>query len=237
MKRKNLILLLLILIASVLIINPHEYIGQLLGVLPREKTTHNVIHVIDGDTIVVDINGVEEKVRLIGVDTPELNSTDDTIASFAKTAADFTAQKLNNRQILIELDTQERDRYQRVLAYVYLQGVMFNKILLREGLAQVATYPPNVTYADDFVELQRKAVENQVGLWSQTTPISSAIQTSPYPDRLIKGNINTQGKKIYHLPGKGSYDDTVIDESQGEKWFATEEEAKAAGWQKAGNSE
>lgn len=59
------------------------------------------------------------------------------------------------------------------------------------------------------------------------------LKESPYPDRLIKGNINSKGEKIYHCPGQRDYKKTVIDESKGERWFATEEEARNAGWRKA----
>lgn len=59
------------------------------------------------------------------------------------------------------------------------------------------------------------------------------LKESPYPDRLIKGNINSKGEKIYHCPGQRDYKKTVIDESDGERWFATEEEARNAGWRKA----
>lgn len=59
------------------------------------------------------------------------------------------------------------------------------------------------------------------------------LKESPYPDRLIKGNINSKGEKIYHCPGQRDYNKTVIDESKGERWFATEEEARNAGWRKA----
>lgn len=59
------------------------------------------------------------------------------------------------------------------------------------------------------------------------------LKESPYPDRLIKGNINSKGEKIYHCPGQRDYNKTVIDESKGERWFATEEDARNAGWRKA----
>lgn len=59
------------------------------------------------------------------------------------------------------------------------------------------------------------------------------LKESPYPDRLIKGNINSKGEKIYHCPGQRDYKKTVIDESKGERWFATEEEARNAGWRKS----
>lgn len=79
------------------------------------------------------------------------------------------------------------------------------------------------------------ALTNVVPLASQVTNNNyyDNLKESPYPDRLIKGNINSKGEKIYHCPGQRDYKKTVIDESKGERWFATEEEARNAGWRKA----
>ena len=65
------------------------------------------------------------------------------------------------------LDVQERDKYGRILAYVYLDGEMYNKHLLEIGYAKVATYPPNVKYVEEFKEIQKQARENKVGLWQE----------------------------------------------------------------------
>lgn len=79
------------------------------------------------------------------------------------------------------------------------------------------------------------ALTNVVPIVSQVTNNNyyDNLKESPYPDRLIKGNINSKGEKIYHCPGQRDYKKTVIDESDGERWFATEEEARNAGWRKA----
>ena len=72
---------------------------------------------------------------------------------------------LEGKEVEIELDVEERDRYGRMLAYVYLDGEMFNKALLREGHAMVSTYPPNVKYVEEFTALQEKARNEGKGLW------------------------------------------------------------------------
>lgn len=79
------------------------------------------------------------------------------------------------------------------------------------------------------------ALTNVVPIVSQVTNNNyyDNLKESPYPDRLIKGNINSKGEKIYHCPGQRDYKKTIIDESDGERWFATEEEARNAGWRKA----
>lgn len=121
---------------------------------PTGNYKTKVIRVVDGDTIVVNYNGVEEKVRLIGVDTPESvhpDSSKNTEAGFA--ASEFTKVYLTGEDVELEFDVQQRDSYGRLLAYVYLDGEMFNEKLLRTGYANIATYPPNVKYVDRFTEI------------------------------------------------------------------------------------
>jgi len=97
-----------------------------------------------------------------------------------------------------------------------------------------------------MVEAEKEARENKRGLWSAcpagtsssvapAAPSQSSSASAPNSSCTIKGNINAQGEKIYHLLGCGSYSKTTIDESRGEKWFCSESEAQSAGWRKAGN--
>lgn len=116
--------------------------------------TATVLRVVDGDTFVVNYNGVEEYVRLIGVDTPESvhpDSEKNTEAGIL--ASDYTKARLEGKQVELEFDVQQRDMYGRLLAYVYVDGVMYNKTLLEDGVANLATYPPNVKYVDDFTAI------------------------------------------------------------------------------------
>lgn len=130
------------------------------------EASYKVTRVVDGDTIIIDYNGKEERVRLIGVDTPEsVHPNAEKNTEFGKTASNFTKQYLENKYVKIELDVQERDKYGRLLSYVYLDDVMYNKILLQEGYAKIATYPPNVKYVNDFTEIQKEAQSNKKGLW------------------------------------------------------------------------
>lgn len=129
-------------------------------------TKYTVIRVVDGDTVKINFNGKEESVRLIGVDTPESvhpNSIKNT--EFGKKASEFTKNYLAGKDITLEFDVQERDKYGRLLAYLYINGEMFNKILLQEGYAQVSTYPPNVKYVDEFTKIQENARNNKKGMW------------------------------------------------------------------------
>ncbi len=143
----------------------------------------SVILVVDGDTFHCRLpDGKDEKVRLVGIDTPEIerNPKDimdagrsgqdlETIVSLGKKAANFTKSYLKpGTTVKLELVTQPRDKYGRLLAYVYLSdGTMLNALLVQEGYAQVMTVPPNVKYQDMFLKLQREARENNRGLWKQ----------------------------------------------------------------------
>ena len=127
---------------------------------------YRVTRVIDGDTIEIDYHGEKERVRMIGIDTPESVHPDKSKnTEFGKTASEFTKEKLLNKDISLEFDVSERDRYGRLLAYVWLDGVMFNEYLVQQGYAQTATYPPDVKYVSLFAAAQEKARYDNKGFW------------------------------------------------------------------------
>lgn len=128
----------------------------------------SVIRVIDGDTFECSLSvGNKEIIRLIGVDTPETKHPTKAIEYYGNVAEKYTRETLTAKQVRLELDIQARDKYGRLLAYVYLSdGTFFNALLVQEGYAQVSTVPPNVKYQDLFLKLQRDARENNRGLWN-----------------------------------------------------------------------
>lgn len=116
--------------------------------------------VVDGDTFVTT---ERERVRLIGVDTPESTKQHEP---YGKAAADFTKSRLTGRKVQLVYDVGRQDKYGRTLAYVYLaDGTFFNALLVAEGYAQIMTVPPNVKHAEEFLALQRKARAQNKGLW------------------------------------------------------------------------
>ncbi|ODN29987.1 thermonuclease family protein [Fervidobacterium thailandense] len=136
-----------------------------------------VTSVVDGDTIKVRTLTGELTVRLIGVNTPETRHPTKGAEPYGREAKEFTKKMLLGKRVYLEFDVQRTDKYGRTLAYVWLEKPrkftedeirekMFNAILLLEGYAQIMTVPPNVKYADVFVELQREARQNSRGLWS-----------------------------------------------------------------------
>ena len=130
---------------------------------------YEVISVTDGDTFEINYNGTKEKVRLIGVDTPEsVHPNSKKNNEYGKQASNYTKNLLERKVVKLEFDVSPRDKYGRLLAYVYLEnGEMLNKKLLKKGYAQVATYPPNVKYVEDFKTIQKEARENKVGFWAK----------------------------------------------------------------------
>jgi micrococcal nuclease len=132
-----------------------------------EEAGVTVVRVTDGDTVKVmpEIDG-EDRVRLIGVDTPETDP-ERVLEPYGEEAARFTQRSLEDQNVTLEFDVEGEDDYGRLLAYVYLpDGLMFNEMLLREGYAQVATFPPNTRYLERFEDAQREAREARRGLWS-----------------------------------------------------------------------
>lgn len=136
------------------------------GADPSDMPSYDVVRVVDGDTIIIDMDGTEERVRMIGVDTPESVAPEASRnVPFGKVASEFTKSQLVGKQVSLEYDVSERDQYDRILAYVYLDGKMFNKTLIEEGYARTVTFPPDVKYADELAQLQSEAREAGKGVW------------------------------------------------------------------------
>ena len=128
---------------------------------------YDVVRVVDGDTLVIDYNGTNEKVRLIGIDTPEsVHPNEEKNTEFGDMVSNYSKKMLTGKKVQVELDVEQRDKYGRLLAYLYLDGQMYNKVLLEKGYAKLATYPPNVKYVDEFTKIQKRARENKMGLWA-----------------------------------------------------------------------
>ena len=133
-----------------------------------------VSRVVDGDTVVVTLNGKDEKVRLIGVNTPEsVGRYAKKPQPYGKEASKYTKEQLDGKTVYLEKDVSDTDKYGRLLRYIWLEEPnkskleqkMFNAILLKEGYASVMTYPPDVKYSEEFVEIEKEASNNNIGLW------------------------------------------------------------------------
>lgn len=214
---------------------------------PKPLVQATVSRVVDGDTVEVALtDGSTEKVRLIGVDTPETVHPTRGEEPYGKQASDFVKEHFAGQLVLLETDVEERDRYGRLLAYMYLpNGIMVNALLVDEGYAQMATFPPNVRYVEVFHAFQTSAREGNLGLWGlaqNQAPVAEPPTDQPpaatglfAPDAAgncvkdgrehIKGNRDSM---VYHLPAGQFYSRT-----QAEECFTTEEAAQAAGYRRS----
>jgi micrococcal nuclease len=127
-----------------------------------------VVRVVDGDTIRVALGGRVERVRYIGIDTPESVKPDTPVQCYARRAAAENARLVARRAVRLVLDVEPRDRFGRLLAYVYREddGLFVNAALVRGGYARTLTIPPNVRFAERFRALAAQAREAGRGLWS-----------------------------------------------------------------------
>lgn len=192
---------------------------------------------------------------MILVDTPETVHPKKPVEFYGKEASNFTKSKLTNKTVYLQKDVSDRDRYNRILRYVWLERPksnnptneeikknMYNAILVKDGYGKIATFPPDIKYVELFKKLDRSAREQNLGMWSvegeNFTPEKNtsenkkeeAIKSNPNIESgKIKGNKNS---KIYHLPNGANYnkisEKNII-------YFNSEEEAINAGYRKSKN--
>ncbi|NLA34488.1 MAG: thermonuclease family protein [Actinobacteria bacterium] len=124
--------------------------------------------IVDGDTVVVHLGENSEKVRLIGIDTPESVDPRQPVECFGKEASARLAELLPPKtSVRLEVDAEPRDAYNRLLAYVHRasDGAFINLAMVADGYANTLSIPPNVTYRTQFAEAERSARDAQLGLW------------------------------------------------------------------------
>ncbi|MFP7493017.1 thermonuclease family protein [Terribacillus saccharophilus] len=133
-----------------------------------DRVEVTLVKTVDGDTIKVNYNGKEETVRYLLIDTPETKDPNECVQPFGQDASDRNKQLVNSGKLELEFDVGERkDKYGRLLAYVYVDGKSVQKTLLEEGLARVAyVYPPNTRYLDDFEAAEAAAEKKGKAVWS-----------------------------------------------------------------------
>ena len=154
---------------------------------PNAVYRAKVLRVVDGDTAIISFEFddgskyLKERVRFLGVDTPETVHPNKPVQFYGKEASDFTKSQLTDKTVWLETDVGVRDKYNRMLAYVWLKEpskkdledeaairkYMFNARLLLDGYAQLMTIQPNSKYSNLFVHFQREAREANKGLWGK----------------------------------------------------------------------
>jgi micrococcal nuclease len=155
-------LLLLIAVVVVLVVRGGEHGSQ--TAFGRAQ----VLRVVDGDTIRVRRAGRTERVRYIGIDTPESVKPGTPVQCFAKRASAANARLVAGRSVKLVGDVEQRDRYGRLLAYVYREpdGTFVNGELVRDGFARTLTIAPNLAHARELADLARAARRERRGLWN-----------------------------------------------------------------------
>lgn len=139
---------------------------------PSQSEVFKVDKVLDGDTLEITRYGRAEKIRMIGIDTPETVDPRKPEQCFGAQASDYTKNLLSGRSIKLEFDplVGERDKYNRLLAYVWLDEKMINDLLVSEGYAHEYTYRSQAyKYQNRFKAAESFARQNQLGLWSSAT--------------------------------------------------------------------
>jgi len=132
----------------------------------KQECTAKVTRVVDGDTIDLSTG---ERVRYVGVDTPEIHHPAKPVQCFGKEASEKNKELVLDKEVRLEKDVSDKDRYNRLLRYVYIpseNNFFVNDYLARQGFAHAATFPPDVKFSQQFLAAERKARENSRGLWT-----------------------------------------------------------------------
>jgi micrococcal nuclease len=167
------------IILIVAVLSLAQQIGWLNGasqkLIETQPGQYRVIQVFDGDTIEVDMNGTPEKIRLIGVDTPETHDPRKEVQCFGRAATEFTKGLINSQPVRLAADPEStnRDRYQRLLRYVYLDdGRILQAEIIKQGYGFAYTSFP-FAKSTEFKQYETEARENNRGLWNECSPTAN----------------------------------------------------------------
>ena len=204
---------------------------------PVWADVNGTVRVIDGDTF--DVGGV--RVRIHGIDAPEVDQTCTHPQRGEWACGAFVRDEVRDRYQGQFADCRQRDmdRFGRIVGTCFVDGQDIAEAIVSDGLAEAYR-----RYSMDYDLAEKAAQVRGAGLWSsdmQTPAEFRAAQRTTSPDApapsancIIKGNISGSGR-IYHMPHNEHYTNTRINEANGERWFCSEEDARAAGWRAARN--
>ena len=136
------------------------------GCNPFSGSGAGVIRVVDGDTIVLSGG---DRVRYVGIDTPEVGGEPEY---YGREALEFNRGLVEGRKVTLQRDASDRDRFGRLLRFVYADGILVNAELVREGFARARVYPPDTRYSECFAALEQEARESRRGLWARDSGAS-----------------------------------------------------------------
>ncbi|QRO86512.1 thermonuclease family protein [Kytococcus sedentarius] len=207
-----------------------------------------VVKIVDGDTIDVRLSSGVERIRIIGLDTPERGECGFSEASAAM--ADLVAGR--SVQLVRDPTQDNRDRYGRLVRHVHRGNTSAAVEMIRRGHSAEYLYGTEYQNRSAHLRAEREARAAKVGMWSArgcatptptpsptpTEPVTVVAPPEPTPTAptgscRIKGNISSSGEKIFHSPGQAHYERTKISLDKGERWFCSAADAVKAGWRAA----
>ncbi|MDO8482012.1 MAG: thermonuclease family protein [bacterium] len=175
---------------------------------PSAQTeTYPVVKVVDGDTIAISMNGKNETIRLIGLDTPETVDPRKPVQCFGEEASKKAKAILTGKNVRIEMDPSQgkRDKYGRLLAYVYMEdGTLFNKFMIAEGYGHEYTYNIPYKYQKEFKAAEKTARGEQKGLWAET--IAGDCSPKPASQATPSDHFKALGSEAGFRAGGKTYD-------------------------------
>lgn len=196
-----------------------------------EYTYYSVTQVVDGDTIKISMNGQEETLRLIGLDTPETVDPRKPVQCFGKEASNKGKELLTGRKVRIEVDPSQgaRDKYNRLLAYIYRDdGLFYNQYMIEQGYAHEYTYNTPYKYQAQLKAAQKTAQTNQAGLWSPNTCNGDTTSANPATTQPVVttppptsggdkdcSDFSTQAEAQSYFDGKGGSSTNNVDKLDG----------------------
>jgi micrococcal nuclease len=183
-----------------------------------QVTFYTVTRVIDGDTIDVSLNGTIQRIRTIGMDTPEVVDPRKPVQCFGKESSSKASELLLNKKVRLESDPTQGDKdiYARLLRYVYREdGLFFNKAMIEEGYAHEYTYAIPYKFQSDFKAVQQTAKEKQLGLWSPTACITTIV---PEPSQSAS---STNTTPVATQPESQSESLKAVQKSDGHTWYTS----------------
>lgn len=195
----------------------------------------DVVEVIDGDTIDVNLNGSIVRVRYLGVDAPEMDALDPNPGNDAFL---INQDLVEDKQVRLLKGDANKDEFGRLLRFVLVDEVFVNQRLIALGAVTSFIRPDQPYCADYFNDTQYEAFQSRRGIWGAIADSYDVEVDDLCPDGCkthirkcdIKGNISKSGDYIFHLPGTEDYEITGISASKGERWFCTIDEAIRNGW-------
>ena len=163
---KNILLVIIITMSFCFPVVCNQDTNYIITTATPQELNYHVVRVVDGDTIVIDYNGKYEKVRLLMIDAPESVHPNKSLnTTFGAMVSDYTKVYLEDKYVTLEFDKETKDRYGRLLAYVYCNGVFVNELLVTNGYAKVEIFEPNHKYKDVLMRAQKYAQGNKLGIW------------------------------------------------------------------------